>query len=197
MLYFHHPSSLEHDPTVHSPGHPDAPERIGAIEAAIQRLGWLGCEVREAQAATKSELRLVHSARQVTTIHDLCAAGGGQIDVDTYVGEASYEAALHAAGGACDLVRALVRGEDRVGFSALRPSGHHAGHDYAMGFCLFNNVAIATELAIRELGVEPGPDHRLGRTPRQRDGAHLPPSFRRAVREHPSARAVPGDGRGG
>ena len=154
MLYFRHPSSLEHDPTVRSPGHPDAPERIGAVEAAMERLEWLGCEVREAPAATESELRLVHAARQVTTIHDLCAAGGGQIDADTYVGEASYEAALHAAGGACDLVRALMRGEDRAGFSALRPSGHHAGHDYAMGFCLFNNVAIATELAIRELGVE-------------------------------------------
>jgi acetoin utilization deacetylase AcuC-like enzyme len=137
-----------------SPGHPDTPERISAVEAAMERLEWLGCEVREAPAATESELRLVHAARQVTTIHDLCAAGGGQIDADTYVGEASYEAALHAAGGACDLVRALVRGEDRAGFCALRPSGHHAGHDYAMGFCLFNNVAIATELAIRELGVE-------------------------------------------
>jgi acetoin utilization deacetylase AcuC-like enzyme len=154
MLYFHHPSSLDHDPTLRSPGHPDAPERIGAIEAEMARLKWLGCEVREAPAATELELRLVHSASQVTTIHDLCAAGGGQIDADTYVGEASYEAALHAAGGACDLVRALVRGEDRAGFSALRPAGHHAGHDYAMGFCLFNNVAIATEMAIRELGVE-------------------------------------------
>jgi acetoin utilization deacetylase AcuC-like enzyme len=154
VLYFRHPSSLEHDPTVRSPGHPDAPERIGAVETAMERLDWLGCEVREAPAATESELRLVHAARQVTTIHDLCATGGGQIDADTYVGEASYEAALHAAGGACDLVRALMRGEDQAGFSALRPSGHHAGHDYAMGFCLFNNVAIATELAIRELGVE-------------------------------------------
>ena len=154
MLYFRHRSSLEHDPTALSPEHPDAPERIGAIEAAMERAGWLGCEVRDAPAATGFELRLVHAASQVTTIHDLCAAGGGQIDADTYVGEASYEAALHAAGGACELVRALVRGEDEAGFSALRPSGHHAGRDYAMGFCLFNNVAIAAELAIRELGVE-------------------------------------------
>jgi acetoin utilization deacetylase AcuC-like enzyme len=90
----------------------------------------------------------------VRMVHDLCAAGGGQIDDDTYVGEASYKAALHAAGGACELVRALARGEDRAGFSALRPSGHHAGPEYAMGFCLFNNVAIAAELAIRELGMK-------------------------------------------
>jgi acetoin utilization deacetylase AcuC-like enzyme len=154
LLYLRHPSSLEHDPTVLSPEHPDTPERVGAIEAAMAASGWLGCEVREAPAATGRDLELVHTRTQVRTVHDLCAIGGGQIDADTYVGEASYRAALHAAGGACELVRALLRGEDRAGFSALRPSGHHAGRDYAMGFCLFNNVAIAAELAIRELGVE-------------------------------------------
>jgi acetoin utilization deacetylase AcuC-like enzyme len=154
VLYIRHPSSLEHDPTLLSPEHPDTPERIEAIEAAMERLGWLGCEIREAPAATELELELVHTRLQVRTIHDLCAAGGGQIDADTYVGEASYRAAIHAAGGACELVRALTRGEDRAGFAALRPSGHHAGSEYAMGFCLFNNVAIAAELAIRELGVE-------------------------------------------
>jgi len=154
MLYFRHPSSLEHDPTVLSLDHPDTPERISAIEAAMSRVGWLGCEVREAPPAAERELELVHAASHVQRIRDLCAAGGGQIDPDTYVGEASYQAALHAAGGACELVRALMRGEARAGFSAMRPSGHHAGADYAMGFCLFNNVAIAAELATRELGVE-------------------------------------------
>ena len=154
MLYLHHPSSLEHDPRLLSPGHPDVPERVAAIEAAMQRSGWLGCELREAPAATAGELELVHTVPQIRMIHDLCAAGGGQIDADTYVGESSYRAALHAAGGACELVRALMRGEHQAGFSALRPSGHHAGRDYAMGFCLFNNVAIAAEMAIRELGIE-------------------------------------------
>ena len=154
MLYFRHPSSLEHDPRLLSPDHPDAPERITAIETAMAQVGWLGCEVREAPPATERELELVHTASHVQRIRDLCAAGGGQIDPDTFVGEASYRAAVHAAGGACEMVRALTRGEARVGFSAMRPSGHHAGRDYAMGFCLFNNVAIAAELAIRELGVE-------------------------------------------
>ena len=120
----------------------------------MSQVGWLGCEPREAPAATERELELVHTAVHVRRIRDLCAAGGGQIDSDTFVGEASYRAALHAAGGACEMVRALMRGEARAGFSAMRPSGHHAGQDYAMGFCLFNNVAIAAELAIRELGVE-------------------------------------------
>jgi acetoin utilization deacetylase AcuC-like enzyme len=154
VLYFRHSSSLAHDPSLLSPDHPDTPERISAIEAAMSRLGWLGCEIRDAPAATVRELELVHSASHVQRIRDVCVAGGGQIDPDTFVGEASYKAALHAAGGACAMVRALIGGEAPVGFAAARPSGHHAGRDSAMGFCLFNNVAIAAELAIRELGVE-------------------------------------------
>jgi acetoin utilization deacetylase AcuC-like enzyme len=154
LLYYHHPSSLAHDPRLLSPEHPDTPERISALETAMAHVGWLGCDVRDAPAAAERELELVHTASHVEAIRDLCAAGGGRLDPDTFVGEASYRAALHAAGGACEMVRALVRGEARAGFSAMRPSGHHAGRDYAMGFCLFNNVAIAAELAIRELGVE-------------------------------------------
>jgi len=154
MLYFRHPSSLEHDPSLLSPDHPDTPERISAIGKAMAQVGWLGCDVRDAPAAGEWELELVHTASHVEAIRDLCAAGGGQIDPDTFVGEASYQAALYAAGGACEMVRALMRGEARTGFSAMRPSGHHAGRDYAMGFCLFNNIAIAAELAVRELGVE-------------------------------------------
>jgi len=154
VLYFRHPSSLVHDPSVQSLHHPDVPERITAVEAAMSRVGWLGCEVRDAPAATEDELELVHAASHVHAIRDLCSAGGGQIDADTFVGVGSYRAALHAAGGACAMVRALIRGEASTAFSAARPSGHHAGRDCAMGFCLFNNVAIAAELAIRELGVE-------------------------------------------
>ena len=71
---------------------------------------------------------------------------------DTFVGEPSYRAALHAAGGACEMTRALMAGEAALGFCGVRPSGHHAEPDRAMGFCLFNNVALAAELAIRELG---------------------------------------------
>ena len=78
-------------------------------------------------------------------------AGGGAIDPDTFVGEPSYRAALHAAGGACEMTRALVAGEATVGFCGVRPSGHHAEPDRAMGFCLFNNVAIAAEFAIASL----------------------------------------------
>ena len=154
MLYFSHPASLEHDPRALMPTHPDTPERLIALERALDERGWLGWERREAPAASEKELELVHSARHVESIRELCLSGGGAIDADTYVGEASYRAALHAAGGACAMTGALLGGEGRVGLSALRPSGHHAEPGRAMGFCLFDNVAIAAELAIRELGAE-------------------------------------------
>jgi acetoin utilization deacetylase AcuC-like enzyme len=89
----------------------------------------------------------------VQHIRELSIAGGGEIDGDTFVGEPSYRAALHAVGGACEMTRALMAGEASLGFCAVRPSGHHAEPDRAMGFCLFNNVAVAAEFAIRELGV--------------------------------------------
>ena len=81
-------------------------------------------------------------------------AGGGAIDPDTFVGEPTYRAALHAAGGACEMARALMAREASLGFCGVRPSGHHAEPDRAMGFCLFNNVAIAAEFAIAELGAQ-------------------------------------------
>jgi len=154
MLYFHHPSSLRHDPRALSPDHPDNPARLEAVEAAIAAARLTGLERREAPAATAAELALVHSDRHVAFIRDLCEAGGGQIDDDTYVGPESYASALHAAGGACEMVRGLTTGRAGTGFCAMRPAGHHAERDQAMGFCLFNNVAVAAELAVREHGVE-------------------------------------------
>jgi acetoin utilization deacetylase AcuC-like enzyme len=151
QLYFHHPACLEHDPRAQMPGHPDTPERLVALERHLDSLGWLGWERRAAPAASEEQLELVHSARHVRAIRELCAAGGGAIDADTYVGEPSYRAALHAAGGACAMVAALLAGEAEVGFCGVRPSGHHAERDRAMGFCLFDNVAVAAESAIREL----------------------------------------------
>jgi acetoin utilization deacetylase AcuC-like enzyme len=151
-LYFSHPACLEHDPQEQMPSHPDKPERLRAIERRLAAADWLGWERREAPAASKADLELVHTRRHVESVRDLSGAGGGAIDPDTYVGDASFRAALHAAGGACAMARALLGGEDEVGFCAIRPSGHHAEPDRAMGFCLFDNVAIAAELAIRELG---------------------------------------------
>jgi len=147
-LYFHHPASLEHDPRAYMPGHPDTPERILAIEQLLAQTGWLGWQRREAPAAEEAQLELIHSPTLVARIREMCLAGGGSIDPDTHVSDASYRAALHAAGGACALARTLLAGEAHVGFSGARPSGHHAEANRAMGFCLFNNVAIAAELAV-------------------------------------------------
>jgi acetoin utilization deacetylase AcuC-like enzyme len=152
-LLFGHPSSLEHDPRGHPPEHPDTPERLEAVEAALVAVDWLGWERHLAPAATRAELEAVHDAGLIDTVERLSAAGGGPIDEDTFVGEASCRAALHAAGAACAMVRALVAGEARTGMATVRPSGHHAERSRAMGFCLFNNVAVAAQVAIAELGV--------------------------------------------
>ncbi len=153
-LYFSHPACLEHDPRAHMPEHPDTPERLEAIEKLLDAHDWLGWERREAPTASEAQLALVHSSAHVRQIRELSLAGGGAIDPDTFVGEPSYRAALHAAGGACEMTRALMAGEATIGFCGVRPSGHHAEPDRAMGFCLFNNIAIAAELAIRELGAQ-------------------------------------------
>jgi acetoin utilization deacetylase AcuC-like enzyme len=151
-LYFSHPACIEHDPRMQMPHHPDTPERLQAIERMLSGHDSLGFERRVAPPAQEAQLELIHSARHVQRIEEMSQTGGGAIDPDTFVGEPSYRAALHAAGGACEMARALMAGEAKVGFCSVRPSGHHAEPDRAMGFCLFNNIAIAAELAIRELG---------------------------------------------
>ncbi|MFL5872643.1 MAG: histone deacetylase family protein [Solirubrobacterales bacterium] len=154
MLYFSHQTCHEHDPGEGLPGHPERPERLMAIEAALEERNWLGWERREAPRASEQDLLRVHPREHIEAIRELCENGGGLIDMDTYAGPRSWEAALRSAGGACAMVRALLAGETKVGFSAGRPPGHHAEPLRAMGFCLFDNVAVAAELAIAELGVE-------------------------------------------
>ncbi len=152
-LYFSHPACLEHDPRSYIPEHPDTPERLLAIERWLAGRDWLGWERREAPPATEEQLGLVHDRALIERLEELAIAGGGEVDSDTFVGEPSYRAALHAAGGACEMTRALVRDEADVAFCGVRPSGHHAERARAMGFCLFNNVALAAEHAISELGL--------------------------------------------
>ncbi len=151
-VYYSHPACMAHDPREFSPGHPDTPERLIALERALAERDWLGWERREAPAATEEQLELAHSPAHVRAIRELCEAGGGAIDADTFVGAPSYTAALHAAGGACEMTRALLAGEAEVAFCGVRPSGHHAERDRAMGFCLFDNVAVAAAAAIAQHG---------------------------------------------
>jgi acetoin utilization deacetylase AcuC-like enzyme len=99
-------------------------------------------------------LRAVHPATYIDEVRFMSERGGGAFDSDTIASEGTYEAALHAAGGALALVEALVAGEASVGFSGLRPPGHHAEPRVAMGFCFFNNVAVAARHALDSLGLE-------------------------------------------
>ncbi|HMJ35335.1 MAG TPA: histone deacetylase [Baekduia sp.] len=149
-VLFHHASSLLHDPGPH----PEQPARITAIEQAMAARDWLGFERRQSPAASRALLEAVHPARLINGIHELCAAGGGAIDADTVVSPGSWEAALHAAGGAAAMVDALLTGGARLGASVHRPPGHHAEIERSMGFCLFNNVAVAARRARDEHGVD-------------------------------------------
>jgi acetoin utilization deacetylase AcuC-like enzyme len=149
-LYLSHPSSLLHD----TGGHPENAGRLEAIEAALERSGWQGIERLEAPAASAEQLTRVHSSAHVEAIRAHCASGGGPIDFDTVAVPASFDAALHAAGAPVAAVERLLAGEERSAFCAMRPPGHHAERDRAMGFCLFNNVAVAARHAIDACGVE-------------------------------------------
>ena len=150
-LLLRHPSSLEHD----TGPHPERPARIVAIEHALAERDWLGWDVRESPAVDLEILHAIHPAPYVESIADVSAAGGGSLDMDTVVSEGSYRAALHAAGGAVALVDTLM-GDDgpRLGASLHRPPGHHALSARAMGFCLFNNVAVAARRALDRWGAE-------------------------------------------
>jgi acetoin utilization deacetylase AcuC-like enzyme len=149
-LYLSHPSSLEHD----TGSHPENASRIRAIETRLDEAGWPGLERIEAPAATREQLARVHSAEHIDAIEEFSARGGGMIDIDTVGSEGSFDAALHAAGGALNAVERLLAGEDSFAFCGLRPPGHHAEAGRAMGFCLFNNVAVASAHAIQAGGAE-------------------------------------------
>ncbi len=120
----------------------------------MERRGWFGWERVEAPRATRDQLSRVHPLAHVDAIAELSAAGGGRIDMDTMAVPGTYEAALRAAGGAVALVDALLVDDAGCGVSALRPPGHHAEAARAMGFCFFNNVAVAAAHARAAHGLE-------------------------------------------
>jgi acetoin utilization deacetylase AcuC-like enzyme len=149
-IFLAHPSSLEHDPGPH----PEQPARITAIERELAAREWLGFAVDLSPAVERSVLERVHPRRYVNALSEISAAGGGQLDLDTGMSAGSFNAALHAAGGAVRLAELLVAGEAPTGFSAHRPPGHHAPAARAMGFCLFNSVAVAAAHAVDGLGLD-------------------------------------------
>jgi acetoin utilization deacetylase AcuC-like enzyme len=149
-LYFRHPSSVEHE----TGAHPENKARIPAIENELERRGWLGWERRDAPAAGTAQLERIHPSEHIEHIRATAASGGGWFDADTVASRGSWDAALHAVGGACALVDALMTGAAPTAFAGLRPPGHHCEVARPMGFCLFNNVAVAAQHALDSHGVQ-------------------------------------------
>ena len=133
-----HSSAMEHDS---GRCHPERPERIPAVVSGVHSAGLSVVEL-EPVAATRQALELVHAGHYIETIERLGAAGGGALDADTRASRGSWEAAIRAAGAGATAVAALRDGDADTAFIAMRPPGHHALADRAMGFCLFNNIAV-------------------------------------------------------
>jgi acetoin utilization deacetylase AcuC-like enzyme len=148
VLFLTHERYLDHDL---GRGHPERPERLRAVLTGVEEAGFGEALVRRVpRAATAEELARVHHPELVADIARIAAEGGGWLDADTAMNATSYDAALVAAGAGLSAVEALDAGEADSAFCAVRPPGHHATPTRAMGFCLFNNVAVtAAALAAR------------------------------------------------
>jgi acetoin utilization deacetylase AcuC-like enzyme len=137
-------AAAELDTHAEPEGHPERRGRLDASLAGIPAAGLVdACRLVTPRLATIDELNRVHDPRLVARIEELCAAGGGNIDADTYAAAGSWDTARRAAGAVLDAVDALRSNECDVAFAASRPPGHHAEAAQSMGFCLFNNVAVA------------------------------------------------------
>ncbi len=126
------------------PRHPERPDRLRAIRDAFEAAG-LKPPRLEAKRASRDDLLRIHTAEHIDTIEESCRSAGHYPDADTVMMEASWDAALLAAGSAIGACEAVLDGAFDSAFNAMRPPGHHAERDHAMGFCLFNNVAIAAK----------------------------------------------------
>ena len=134
------------------PGHPERPERAEVMDVVASGFRRGGGEVVAPRAATRAQLERVHEAAYVSRIAETTGRAVA-LDPDTYTSPESYEIALLAAGAAIDAVERVLDGPHASALALIRPPGHHAERDRAMGFCLFNNVAVAAAHA-RTVGVE-------------------------------------------
>ena len=155
MIIFTHPACLLHDP---GPEHPERPQRLEAVLAGL-RDAYGDLDWREAPLAKLGDLRRVHSESLLRAVLESDFDGYRMLDPDTVMGPGSRAAALRAAGAAVAAVDAVMRGAGSKGgsttaFCAVRPPGHHATADTAMGFCLFNNIAVAAAHACATHGLE-------------------------------------------
>ena len=146
------PVYKQHDPGA---GHPERPERFDAVMQALNQTGLAKSMERiAARAATDDEIALCHGRAYIQTVRREIGAGARQLSTgDTDVGPRSLEVALRAVGGVLNAVDAVAGGKAANAFCAVRPPGHHARPDQGMGFCIFNNIAIAARYAQRKHGI--------------------------------------------
>lgn len=150
FLYYE-PCFFQHE----TGSHPERAERIRRIGPRLEASGLdRQCRRPGWEPVARHRLTRIHSPRYADEVWSLAKSGGGDLDSDTVVSPCSYDVALLAAGAVCDATERIVRGEDRRALCLVRPPGHHALARRAMGFCIFNNVAIAARTAIDEFGLD-------------------------------------------
>ncbi|ODS62900.1 MAG: acetoin utilization protein [Arenimonas sp. SCN 70-307] len=149
MLLYTHTACLEHDP---GPGHPECPARLEAVLHAV-RAAFPAFDWRQAPEAPRDALLRVHTRALVESVLDTKVEGQHRLDEDTLLSPGSAAAALRAAGAGIAAVDAVMAGEARQAFCAVRPPGHHATAGTAMGFCLFNSAAVAAAHAVHAHGL--------------------------------------------
>ena len=144
------PIYLEHD----TGSHPENSRRLLAMMSHLEETGAKAKLTSLApRPATIEELGMVHTPEYISSIREKAEGGGGWLDADTIMCPRSYEAALYAAGGVLTAVEAVMKGEVDSAFALVRPPGHHALRNRAMGFCIFNNVAVAAKFALTNFGL--------------------------------------------
>jgi acetoin utilization deacetylase AcuC-like enzyme len=146
VLLYTHPSCLLHSA---GPGHPESPSRLQAVLQALDSERFASLDRLEAPRARREQLALAHDATLIDLVFDNAPREGFvRLDPDTAMSPDSLEAALRAAGAVCAAVDAAIEGSQTRAFCAVRPPGHHATRDTAMGFCLFNSIAIGAAYAL-------------------------------------------------
>ena len=143
--YVYDPIYLKHN----TGQHPENASRLEAIISHLEQTQLIRqLTLIQPRAASIEELSLVHSGQHISRVQEVARGGGGWLDADTVMSPGSYDAALYAAGGVIRASEVVIQGEVDSAFALVRPPGHHATSQRAMGFCLFNNIAVAAKYAL-------------------------------------------------
>ena len=149
--YIYDPVFLKHDQSYH----PECAKRLEVILNGLKTSDILKfLHQFPCRTATQDELEYVHTTQYINQVKEICEKGGGNLDPDTYTTSFTYDAAAIAVGSLIDLTIAVIGGKLKNGFALVRPPGHHALANRAMGFCIFSNVAIAAKAALMKDGIE-------------------------------------------